>query len=239
MPGFIKIGFWKRLLATGICLLAWAHFPLQGDDWSWTPIQFGLVPLSYLQFPPHYVDVYGISAGGVLGQQRSAALSVALWNYADANFLVKLGLLGALNDNNYALNVGGVFAGNYQCNCGVNMGISASSFPNYGVNLGVGTINDVNYGVNVGGFSRIRKVNYGLDLGLVPCCRCNKGLSVGVYNVVGASGLFDWKFDTDARDSGGVQIGVLNVGCGFQLGLLNYNPCGPVKLLPLVNFYCH
>ena len=238
MPDFIKTGFGKRLLAMGIFLSAWAHLPLLGGDWSWTPIQLGVAPLNYLQFPPGRLDVYGIAVGGALAQERSAALSVALLNDADANYLVHSGLLCA-NDNNFAINVGGVAAGNNRYNCGVNIGGFTFNEVNCGVNVGgFVEIGRVNYGLNVFCFTEGLLLNCGLNLGLVPYCCLNKGLNVGVYNVVGVSGLFNWKFDNDTKESGGVQIGLLNVGSGFQLGLLNYNPCGPAKLLPLLNFYC-
>lgn len=223
----------------GMVLLACAPAPLWGSDgwleWDWTPLQLGVLPTRYLQLVSSYSDVYGVAVGGVLMQRQSAALSVALYNLARFNYLVELGVISP-SSRNYALNAG-LYADAEKANFGVLVGGGTYTWTNYGVNVGgfvEGTM--VNYGVTVGGYVR-QALNCGLNVGLASCVCINRSLSVGGYNVVGTSGLFCWDFNPhDLEATNGVQIGLFNVGCGLQLGLLNYNPRGLIKWMPGFNF---
>lgn len=84
------------------------------------------------------------------------------------------------------------------------------------------------------GLIGICKLNWGCEVGFLNLAGRNVGVSVGAFNVEsnlgyrGQSDPYPWL--------PGLQAGVLNVGGGVQVGLLNHNPHGLVKWLPILNF---
>lgn len=63
--------------------------------------------------------------------------------------------------------------------------------------------------------------------------RRNLGTCVGVVNI---ESNFGYRPTDNHPDLPGVQVGLFNMGGGFQIGLLNYNPHGFLKWFPVINF---
>ena len=84
------------------------------------------------------------------------------------------------------------------------------------------------------GLIGICKLNWGCEVGFLNLAGRNVGVSVGAINV---ESNFGYRGQNDPYPwLPGLQAGVLNVGGGVQVGLLNHNPHGLVKWLPILNF---
>ena len=205
-------------LLSGVAL---AHFPIsvspESDDGlfgvGWTPIQVGICSHRPFQLFPGDADVYGI-AGGLLNlNQKSAIASLAPLNAVERNYFAKAGLIGVC-EFNYAFEVG--LLNLTRCNLGVSVGV---------FNI------EANFGDRGGDpFPWLP----GLQVGVV---NGGCGVQTGFYNIGGSLQIGALNAD------GSVQIGLLNAAINgdnrsacFQIGLLNYNPRGIVKWMPIFNF---
>lgn len=218
----------KTVIASCAALLsgvALAHFPISVDTVSddgllhvgWTPVQVGICSYRPFQLFSGDADVYGIAAGVLNLSQKSAIASLAPLNMVANNYFAQVGLFDVC-EINYAFEVG------FLNLTGRNFGVSVGAF---NVESPSGRPE------NDGFFSSM----LGLQAGLVNACG---GVQAGFYNVWG--GLQIGALNANGR----VQIGLLNgkindddgdYSC-LQVGLLNYNPNGIVKWLPIVNFSC-
>ena len=219
---------YKTVIASCAALLsgvALAHFPISVDPVSddgllhvgWTPVQVGICSYRPFQLFSGDADVYGIAAGVLNLSQKSAIASLAPLNMVANNYFAQVGLFDVC-EINYAFEVG------FLNLTGRNFGVSVGAF---NVESPSGRPE------NDGFFSSM----LGLQAGLVNACG---GVQAGFYNVWG--GLQIGALNANGR----VQIGLLNgtindddgdYSC-LQVGLLNYNPNGIVKWLPIVNFSC-
>ncbi|MBR2000315.1 MAG: hypothetical protein IJ992_07350 [Lentisphaeria bacterium] len=84
-----------------------------------------------------------------------------------------------------------------------------------------------NYFVQLGLFHNITEENYGLSVSLCNMATSST-LQAGLVNIVSS--------DSRLKPRGGVQLGVVNVGGDFQIGLLNYNPAAWFPYCPIINF---
>ena len=89
-----------------------------------------------------------------------------------------------------------------------------------------------NYFLEFGGIATCNR-NYGLVLGWLNGIERNYGLSVGVFNL--EDGFGDFRHDQGSMACG-LQIGLVNAGGGFQIGLLNYNGDALIPFFPIINF---
>ena len=217
----------KTVIACCTALLscvALAHFPISVDPESddgllhvgWTPVQVGICSYHPFQLFSGDADVHGIAAGVLNLSQKSAIASLAPLNMVANNYFAQVGLFDVC-EINYAFEVG---------------------FLN---------LTGRNFGVSVGAFNVESNFGYrggdpyhwlpGLQVGLA---NAGGGQQAGFYNIGGSMQI--GALNADGR----VQIGLLNgeindddgdCSC-LQVGLLNYNPHGIVKWLPIVNFSC-
>ena len=95
--------------------------------------------------------------------------------------------------------------------------------------------------------------NYFAQIGLIDVCRQNRAFEIGLLNLTGRNiglsvAIVNLESNLGYRGWGdpwpclpGFQVGLVNVSGGLQLGLLNYNPQGIFKWLPVINFpwYSH
>ena len=85
-----------------------------------------------------------------------------------------------------------------------------------------------------GGLIDVCGINAAFEAGLLCLTGRNLGVSVGAFNV---ESNFGYRGKIDPYPwLPGLQVGLLNVGGGIQMGLLNYNPQGVVTWLPFINF---
>ena len=217
---------YKALVAGCVALLsgvALAHFPIsvspEPDDGllsvRWTPVQVGICSCRPVQLFPGDADVYGVAAGLLNLNQKSAVASLAPFNAVANNYFAQAGLIDVC-EFNYAFEVG----------------LLNLTERNFGVSVGVFNVESPDGRLGNGGqFSWLP----GLQVGLV---NGGCGVQAGFYNIGGS-------FQIGALNADGrVQIGLLNgkindddgdYSC-LQVGLLNYNPRGIVKWMPIFNF---
>ena len=204
-------------LLSGVAL---AHFPIsvspESDDGlfgvGWTPIQVGICSHRPFQLFSGDADVYGIAAGLLNLNQKSAIASLAPLNAVANNYFTQVGLIDVC-EFNYAFEVGLLNL------TGRNIGVSVGAF-NVESNLG-----------DRGGDPYPWLP--GLQVGLA---NAGGGLQAGFYNFNGCFQIGAFNAD------GGLQVGLFNAASdygersAFQVGLLNYNPHGLAKWLPIFNF---
>ena len=204
-------------LLSGVAL---AHFPIdvspESDDGllrvGWTPIQVGICSHRPFQLFSGDADVYGIAAGLLNMNQKSAIASLAPLNAVANNYFTQVGLIDVCGFN-YAFEVGLLNL------TGRNIGVSVGAF-NVESNLG-----------DRGGDPYPWLP--GLQVGLA---NAGGGLQAGFYNFNGCFQIGAFNAD------GGLQVGLFNAASdygersAFQVGLLNYNPHGLAKWLPIFNF---
>ncbi len=215
----------KDMIAGCVALLsgiAFAHFPIgvspESDDGlvrvGWTPVQFGICSCRPVQLFPGDADVYGIAAGALNLNQMSAVASLSPLNMVRRNYFAQIGLIDVC-----------------ELNCALEVGLLNLTERNFGVSVGVFNVEspDGRLG-NDGQFSWLP----GLQVGLV---NGGCGVQTGFYNIGGSLQIGALNAD------GSVQIGLLNAAINgdnrsacFQIGLLNYNPRGIVKWMPIFNF---
>ena len=85
------------------------------------------------------------------------------------------------------------------------------------------------------GFIAVSGFNYAFEVGFLSLAGRNIGISAGVFNVESNLGYrggdpYPWL--------PGLQVGLVNVGGGIQIGILNYNPQGFLPWFPIINFPC-
>lgn len=80
--------------------------------------------------------------------------------------------------------------------------------------------------------------NYGIQMSFINFSECNYGISLGVMNLDLRELNSDEDEDNFSYLTCGLQIGLINSGSGFQIGLLNQNPRGIFPYMPLFNFPC-
>ena len=181
---------------------------------GWTPVQLGICSCRPVQLFPGDADVYGIAAGALNLNQMSAVASLSPLNMVRRNYFAQIGLIDVCEHN-----------------CALEVGLLNLTERNFGVSVGVFNVEspDGRLG-NDGQFSWLP----GLQVGLV---NGGCGVQTGFYNIGGSLQIGALNAD------GSVQIGLLNAAINgdnrsacFQIGLLNYNPCGIVKWMPIFNF---
>ena len=214
-------------LLSGVAL---AHFPIsvspESDDGlfgvGWTPIQVGICSHRPFQLFSGDADVYGIAAGLLNMNQKSAIASLAPLNAVERNYFAKVGLIDVC-----------------ECNYAFEVGLLNLTGRNFGVSVGVFNI-EANFGDRGGdSFPWLP----GLQVGVVNAVvNAGGGLQAGFYNIGGSLQIGALNAD------GHVQIGLLNAAINgddgdygdrsacLQVGLLNYNPRSLVKWLPIFNF---
>ena len=177
-----------------LCGVALAHFPIdvspESDDGllrvGWTPIQVGICSCRPVQLFPGDADVYGVAAGLLNINQKSAIASLAPLNAVANNYFTQVGLIDVCEFN-------------------------------YAFEVGLLNLTGRNIGVSVGAFNV-------------------ESLQAGFYNFNGCFQIGAFNAD------GGLQVGLFNAASdygersAFQVGLLNYNPHGLAKWLPIFNF---
>ena len=99
------------------------------------------------------------------------------------------------------------------------------------------TVNSIkkNYLLEVGPLLSVAETNYAFQTGLFCFTGRNHGVSAGLLNLENGFGV---RYRDSSPMACGIQIGLVNIGGGIQIGLFNFNPKGPVQLLPLLNFPC-
>ena len=210
-----------------LCGVALAHFPIyvspESDDGllsvRWTPVQVGICSCRPVQLFPGDADVYGVAAGLLNLNQKSAVASLAPFNAVANNYFTQVGLIDVC-EFNYAFEVG----------------LLNLTGRNFGVSIGAFNVESPGGRLESDGLS---SKLLGSQVGLV---NAGGGLQAGFYNIGGS-------FQVGALNADGhVQIGLLNAAINgddgdygdrsacLQVGLLNYNPRGLVKWLPIFNF---
>ena len=198
-------------LLSGVAL---AHFPIsvspESDDGlfgvGWTPIQVGICSHRPFQLFPGDADVYGI-AGGLLNlNQKSAIASLAPLNAVANNYFTQVGLIDVCGFN-YAFEVG----------------LLNLTGRNFGVSIGAFNVESPSGRLESDGLS---SKLLGSQVGLV---NAGGGLQAGFYNRHVQIGLLNAAINGDDGDYG-------DRSACLQVGLLNYNPRGLVKWLPIFNF---
>ena len=203
-----------------LCGVALAHVPIdvspESDDGllrvGWTPIQVGICSHRPVQLFPGDADVYGVAAGLLNLNQKSAVASLAPFNAVANNYFTQVGLIDVC-EFNYAFEVGLLNL------TGRNIGVSVGAF-----NV------ESNFGDRGGDPYPWLP---GLQVGLA---NAGGGLQAGFYNFNGCFQIGAFNAD------GGLQVGLFNAASdygersAFQVGLLNYNPHGLAKWLPIFNF---
>ena len=156
--------------------------------------------------------MYGIAAGLLNMNQKSAIASLAPLNAVANNYFTQVGLIDVC-EFNYAFEVGLLNL------TGRNIGVSVGAF-----NV------ESNFGDRGGDPYPWLP---GLQVGLA---NAGGGLQAGFYNFNGCFQIGAFNAD------GGLQVGLFNAASdygersAFQVGLLNYNPHGLAKWLPIFNF---
>ena len=90
-----------------------------------------------------------------------------------------------------------------------------------------------NYFFQTGVFAGTGK-NYALSVApVLNAAEQNYGLQAGVFNLDNSC---DKKYKNEKKPFCGIQMGLINVGGGIQIGFLNYNPKGFVPCFPILNF---
>lgn len=88
-----------------------------------------------------------------------------------------------------------------------------------------------NYGIQCGPLLCGTNTNYGLSLGIFNMAGSNFGMQSGLVNVISNYGYGGSKYK-------GIQIGLINSGGSFQIGLLNHNQNAWLTWMPIINFSC-
>ena len=112
-----------------LCGVALAHFPIdvspESDDGllsvRWTPVQVGICSCRPVQLFPGDADVYGVAAGLLNMNQKSAIASLAPLNAVADNYFAQVGLIDVC-EFNYAFEVGLLNL------TGRNIGVSVGAF---------------------------------------------------------------------------------------------------------------
>lgn len=90
-----------------------------------------------------------------------------------------------------------------------------------------------NYFFQTGAFAGTGK-NYALSVApVLNAAELNYGLQAGVFNLENSC---DKKYKGQKKPFCGIQMGLVNVGGGIQIGFLNFNPKGFIPCFPIVNF---
>ncbi|MCQ2352987.1 MAG: hypothetical protein MJ033_05865 [Victivallaceae bacterium] len=116
---------------------------------------------------------------------------------------------------------------------GLALSVFAMEQKNTVLTFGLTSGQDENCGLVVEAVSLINK-NYGLDISAVTAFTGrNYGVQISVVNI---ESYGDARKPELKEGATGLQIGLVNVGQGFQIGVFNYNPDAAIPLLPLINF---
>jgi len=176
--GGIATAFRTALLAAAWILVAGtacAHFPVgvraSEDDGllrvPWTPVQVGLCSRIPTQLVPGSADVYGMSAGLVMLEQKSSVVSVAHSNGLQKNYFAQVGLVSACEEN-----------------CALECGVFVITGRNYGISAGA-----LNLQANFGeGLDCSNSWLSGLQLGLL---NAGGGIQAGLLNY-NPKGFLPW-----------------------------------------------
>ncbi|GEM_PF-1537240 len=116
---------------------------------------------------------------------------------------------------------------------GIAISVFAMEQKNSVFTVGLTSGQDENTGLLVEVVSLINK-NYGLDISaLTGFTGRNYGVQIGAINI--EAGGYPRKEELK-EGATGLQIGIYNIGQGFQIGLLNYNPDAYFLFFPIINF---